>query len=61
MNQVGDGIMKIEKTQHEKDLERYYQNRSQYTKIKPFLSQWKVYDRTVVNTLAEAVQVRGKV
>lgn len=53
--------MKTEKTQFEKDLDRYYQNRSQYNKIKPYGFQWKVYDRTVVNTLAEALQVRGKV
>ena len=53
--------MKTEKTQHEKDLAEYYQNRSKYTKIKPYNFQWKVYERTVVNTLAEAVKVRGKV
>lgn len=61
MNFRGSGLMKTEKTQHEKDLERFYQNRSQYTKIKPYLDQWKVYGQTVVNTLDEAVKVRGKV
>jgi hypothetical protein len=61
MKFLGDGIMKIEKTQHEKDLERYYQNRSQYTKIKPYANGWKVWGSTVVNTLDEAVKVRGKV
>jgi hypothetical protein len=61
MKNQEDGHMKPEKTQHEKDLERYYQNRSQYTKIKPYLDQWKVYGQTVVNTLEEAVKVRGNV
>ena len=53
--------MKTEKTQHEKDMERYYQNRSQFTKIKPYANQWMVYGQTVVNTLDEAVKVRGSV
>lgn len=54
--------MKTDKTQFEKDLDRYYQNRSMYTKIKPYNFQWKVYERTVVNTLSEAVKVRdGKI
>jgi hypothetical protein len=47
--------------QHEKDLDRYYQNRSQYTKIKPYLNQWKVWGSTVCRTLDEAVKVRGVV
>ena len=56
-------LMKLNavKTQHEKDLKEYYANRSKYTKIKPYVDQWMVYGRTIVNTLAEAVQTRGKV
>lgn len=53
--------MKPEKTQYEKELDQYYQNRSKYTKIKPYANQWKVYEQTVVRTLADAVKVRGKV
>lgn len=53
--------MKTEKTQYEKELDQYYQNRSKYTKIKPYANQWKVYGQTVVNTLDEAVKVRGSV
>jgi hypothetical protein len=59
INMVAD--MKTEKTQFEKDLDRYYQNRSKFTKIKPYLEQWKVYGQTVVNTLDEAMKVRGSV
>ena len=53
--------MKTEKTQYEKELDQYYQNRSKYTKIKPYANQWKVCGQTVVNTLDEAVKVRGSV
>ena len=53
--------MKTEKTQHEKDMDRYYQNRSKFTKIKPYANQWMVYGQTVVNTLDEAVKTRGNV
>lgn len=50
--------MKLAKTQFEKDLDEYYQNRSKHDKIKPYNYQWMVYGRTIVNTLAEAVKVR---